>query len=596
MSAKMPRREFLKAAPVAAGALFPVALALLTSFGPWALAGRGVQTEANQDPPPTRAEILRGALTPLRTCYDITSYHLDVRIDPAAKSIRGSNRIGFKATENFARLQVDLFTNLDIEKIVFDDAAEAGFTREWNAVFVQLPVTAQKGSSHALTVYYSGQPTVARRPPWDGGFTWTNDATGHPWVVVTCEGAGASLWWPNKDHPTGKPGDVTISVTVPPGLEDVSNGRLLAQTVLPDGWTRFDWHVSYPINNYDVTINVGKFARFSDRYASHGQPPVTLDYYVMPENLEKAKKTFQQVKLMMAAYEKYFGPYPFPRDGYKLIECPHTGMEHQSAVAYGNHWLGGYRGDAPSAAGLKFDFIIIHESAHEWWGNNLSARDMADLWIHESFAAYAESLFVENQYGRAAALKYINGKKPGVRNDRPMIGPYGLNREGSGDMYNKGQLALNTLRNVVDDDARWFSILRGLQQTFRYQTVTADDIFGYVRKNAGKDLTGFFEQYFQHAAIPKLMVETQKTGDVVTARYRWQADVPDFRMPIKVTTAPGRYQFITPTTKWQTNVLHGMAPEDFKIASDLFYVDLSLRWAYHDPRKTQRDARQSPGS
>jgi len=270
---------------------------------------------------------------------------------------------------------------------------------------------------------------------------------------------------------------------------------------------------------------------------------------------------------------------------------PYAGMEHQSAVAYGNHWLGGYRGDAPSEEGLKFDFIIIHESAHEWWGNNVSSRDHADMWIHESFGAYAESLFVENQYGRAAALKYINGKKPGVRNDRPMIGPYGLNREGSGDMYNKGQLVLNTLRDVIDDDARWIAILHGLQQTFRYQTVTADDIFGYIRKNAGKDLTGFFEQYFQHTAIPKLIVETQKTGDVVTARYRWQVDVPDFRMPIKVTTAPGKYQFIVPTTEWQTNTLHRLAPEDFKIAGDLFYVDLSLRWSYHDPRKTQRDAR-----
>ena len=211
---------------------------------------------------------------------------------------------------------------------------------------------------------------------------------------------------------------MTISVTVPPGLEDVSNGRLLAQTALPDGWTRFDWHVSYPINNYDVTVNIGKFAHFSDQYASRGQPPVALDYYVMPENLEKAKETFQQVKLMMAAYEKYFGPYPFPRDGYKLIESPHTGMEHQSAVAYGNHWLGGYRGDAPSAEGLKFDFIIIHESAHEWWGNNLSARDFADMWIHESFAAYAESLFVENQY-RQGRRPEIHQRQEARRAQRP---------------------------------------------------------------------------------------------------------------------------------------------------------------------------------
>jgi aminopeptidase N len=566
-------------------------LAALCLVGNLSLLAGGGPRRLETNRPPTRLEILRGALTPLRTCYDVTSYHLDIRVDPAAKFIKGSNRIGFKAVEDFEKLQLDLFTNLTIEKIVFDDGAEAAFTRELSAVYVQLPATARKDSTHNLMVYYSGSPITARRPPWDGGFTWTNDASGNPWVVVTCEGTGASLWWPNKDHPTGKPGDVSISITVPPGLEDVSNGRLLATNQLPDGWTRYDWHVSYPINNYDVTLNIGKFAHFGEKYASKVGPPLTLDYYVMPENLVKAKKQFQQVKLMLGAYEKYFGPYPFPRDGYKLIECPHTGMEHQSAVAYGNHWLGGYRGNAPSAEGLKFDFIIIHESAHEWWGNNVSCSDHADMWLHESFGAYAESLFVEDQYGRDKALKYINGKRFNVRNDRPIIGQYGLNREGSGDMYDKGQLVLNTLRDVIDDDPRWFSILHGLQQTYSHQAISATNVFDYIREHAGKDLTGFFEEYFQHTNVPKLIVMTQQTGDGATVRYRWQVDVPDFRMPIKVTLHPGKYEFIVPTTSWQTNTLHGVAPEDFKIADDLFFVDSSLRWSYHDPNQAAVERR-----
>jgi aminopeptidase N len=267
------------------------------------------------------------------------------------------------------------------------------------------------------------------------------------------------------------------------------------------------------------------------------------------------------------------------------VECPHTGMEHQSAVAYGNRYLGGYRGRSSSDVGLKFDFIIIHESAHEWWGNSVTEKDMADMWIHESFAAYAESLFVEDQYGRAEALKYINAKKPNVRNARPIISDYGLNRKSDGDMYDKGQLILNTLRSVLDDDALWFSIVRGIQETFKCQNVSAGDIFGYVNRKSGKDLSGFFEQYFRRAAIPRLMVETQKEGDVVKVRYRWQTDVDNFRMPVKVTTAPGRYEFITPTSEWQTNALHGLKPEEFKVAEDLFYVDVRLRWLYLDPRR-----------
>ena len=534
---------------------------------------------------PTRAEILKGGLGPERTCYDVTSYHLDARIDPATKSLKGSNKITFKTVEDFTKMQVDLWSNLPISKIVFDDQTPAAFTRELNAVFVELPEKVQKKSSHSVTVYYSGVPTAARHPPWDGGISWDHDPDGNPWIVVTCPETGASIWWPNKDHASDKPDNTTISITVPPELDEISNGRLQARTILPDGWVRYDWFVSYPINNYCVTFNIGKYAHFSDEYVGQDGEPLTLDYYVLPKNLEKAKEHFKQVKTMLAVYEKYFGKYPFPRDGYKLVECPHTGMEHQSCIAYGNRYLGGFRGRSSSDVGLKFDFIIIHESAHEWWGNSVTMKDIADMWIHESFAAYAESLFVEDQYGRAEALKYINGKKGNVRNEFPIISEYGLYRKSPADMYDKGQLILNTLRSVLDDDALWFSILRGLQATFKYQNVSAEDIFGYVNRKSGKDLSYFFEQYFKRAQIPKLDLETQKEGDSVTVRYRWQADVGDFRMPVKVTTAPGKYEWITPTSEWQTNQLPGLNTEDFQVAEDLFYVNVNSRRFYLDPQR-----------
>jgi cyclophilin family peptidyl-prolyl cis-trans isomerase len=538
---------------------------------------------------PTRDEILKGGLGPMRACYDVTSYHLDVRIDPATKSLKGSNKITFKVVEDFTKMQVDLWSNLPISKIVFDEESSAAFARELNAVFVTLPEEVKANSTHSVTVFYSGIPNIARRPPWEGGISWDEDGEGNPWVVVTCPETGASVWWPNKDHASDEPDNMTISITVPPGLDEVSNGRLKARTVLPDGWIRYDWFVSYPINNYCVTFNIGKYAHFSDEYVSPAGQPLTLDFYVLPKNLEKAKEQFKQAKTMLSVFEKYFGKYPFARDGYKLVESPHTGMEHQSCVAYGNRYLGGFRGRSSSAVGLKFDFIIIHESAHEWWGNSVTMKDIADMWIHESFGAYAESLFVEDQYGRAEAIQYINGKKGNVRNDRPIIGEYGRYQRSAGDMYDKGQLILNTLRSVLDDDALWFSILRGLQEKFRYQNVSADEVFDFINEKAGRDLSYFFDQYFRCKNIPTLAVQATRNGDSVTARYRWEADVDHFRMPIKVTTAPGRFEFITPTTDWQTTKLGNVAPEEFKVAEDLFYVNVRSRWSYLDPRRTASD-------
>ncbi len=531
----------------------------------------------------THADSLRGMMSPERTCYDITYYHLDIKVDTASRSVSGSNRIVFRAVNDFDRMQVDLFENMKIDRIEGDDGKTLPYIRDGNAFFISFPQKLAKGTTRAVTIRYSGAPQVAANPPWSGGFTWTKDKDGNPWIVVTCQETGASLWWPNKDHQSDEPDSMLLSVTVPAGLTNVSNGRLRATTELPGGWTRFDWFISYPINSYNVTINIGKFVHFGEVF--DGAEKLTLDYYVKPYNLEKAKEQFQQVKPMMECYEKRFGAYPFPRDGYKLVESPHLGMEHQSAVAYGNNYVQGYRGTGSSEAGVKFDFIIIHETAHEWWGNSVTSQDIADMWIHESFGAYAEAVYVECLFGYEEAMKYVNGKKPNVQNRAPIIGTYNVHKRGAGDMYDKGQLVLNTLRHVIDNDNLWWEIVKGLAVDFRHSIVTAEDVFASINKKTGRDYGYFFEQYFKKAKIPVLELMLTKSGDDVTLRYRWGADVEGFAMPVKVTIAKGVYSFITPTTSSQTLDLNGMSPDDFRVAQDLFYVDVRLRTLYLDPKR-----------
>jgi aminopeptidase N len=379
-----------------------------------------------------------------------------------------------------------------------------------------------------------------------------------------------------------------ISVTAPKGLMDVSNGRLRSKKTLSDGSTRFDWFVSYPINTYDVTVNVADYATFSDTYQGAGSNSLSLDYYVLKENLNKAKKQFAQVKPMLTCFEKYFGPYPFYRDGYKLIETPYLGMEHQSAVAYGNGYQQGYLGAATSAVGLKFDYIIIHESGHEWWGNSVTSKDIADMWIHESFTTYAEALYVECRYGYPAALTYMNAQKGAIINEEPIIGPYGVNKEGSGDMYNKGMLMLNTLRNVVDDDKRWFEAIYGLAQDFKYKTITTEDLISSFNKRLGKDYTYFFDQYLRHARLPRLLLYyVQKDGQTF-ATFRWEADVKGFRMPVKITTAKGKYGFIEPTTEFKSVPLKELRFEDLRVAEDLFYIRANISSQYFEEKTGER--------
>ena len=531
----------------------------------------------------TGADSLRGYLSPARTCYDVTYYHLDVTVIPDSEWIQGSNTIRFKVANSFDSMQVDLFPNMNVDSIKFEDGKRLDYSREFGAVFIRMPEKLNQGTFHQIVFYYSGKPIVAKNPPWDGGFIWKRDKEGNPWVMVTCQGTGASLWWPNKDHQTAKPDSMLLSVTVPRGLEDISNGRLRSRVELPNGMVQYNWFISYPINNYNVTVNIGKYAHFADTYTSRDGSKLTLDYYVLPENLQKAKKQFTQVKTMLSCFEKYFGKYPFYRDGYKLIESSHNGMEHQTAVAYGNHYLMGYEGRATSQVGLKFDFIIIHESAHEWWGNSVTAKDIADMWIHESFGAYAEALYVECNWGHKAALDYINAKKQNVRNIEPIVGPYNVNHEGSPDMYDKGQLVLNTLRDVINNDTLWFSILKGIQKTFAYKTVDANDIINYINQRTGTNYNYFFEQYLYYPAVPELMAIVTQKGDTTSLRFKWNANVKDFKMPIKVTIRKGEFGFIYPTTDWQTISLGKFDPKDFRVDEDEFYCRVKIFRYYIDP-------------
>ncbi|MGZ3834884.1 MAG: M1 family metallopeptidase, partial [Mucilaginibacter sp.] len=473
---------------------------------------------------------------------------------------------------DFKMLQFDLFDNLKVEKVLYK-GQELAFKREFNAVFVTFPSAIKKGSKDEFTVYYSGNPTIAQNAPWDGGVVYKNDPSGKPWVVTACEGVGASIWWPNKDHLSDEVDSMMISITVPTGLKDVSNGRLSKVTDLGDGYTRFDWFVANPINNYDVTANIGDYTEFTDNYNGE-KGKLDLDYWVITGDLEKAKKQFTaNVKPMLASFEHWFGPYPFYEDSYKLVETPHLGMEHQSAVAYGNHFLNGYLGHDLSNTGwgLKWDYIIVHESGHEWFGNNITAKDLADMWIHEGFTCYSEALFVESQYGKAAGQQYVNGLRQGIQNESPIVGVYGVNKEGSGDMYPKGAVLFNMVRTIINDDDKWRNILRGLNKTFYHQTVTYDDIINYIDKESGMNLSSVFDQYLRYKGLPTLQITWQGGKPYC----KWIADAKGFTMPVRVRVKGGEFKFITPTTTLKAFDLPGATKDNLEVDTFNFYIKLS---------------------
>ncbi len=512
---------------------------------------------------PTQADILRGAYGPYRANNDLLYYHLDIRVDPDKKFISGKNTIRFKMLQDGTRIQLDLQQPLQVDKILLG-ATPLEYEREFGAVFIDFPETLRAGHTYSIDFYYSGNPREQGR---FGGFAFHKDPEGHPWIFTACEGIGASVWWPNKDQWRDEVQSMEISVAIPNGLVDVSNGRFLGKTDLGDGYTRWDWLVHYPINNYDVALNIGNYVHFSDRLGD-----LSLDYYVLPEDLDKAKKQFTQVKGMLEAFQHYFGEYPFKKDGYKLVEVPYSGMEHQSAVAYGNHFTNGYLGRDWTGVGIsmRFDFIIIHESAHEWFGNSITAADPSDMWIHEGWATYLECLYVEYRWGHDNAIKYLNGLKPKVKNLAPIIGERGVNAEPPEDQYFKGALFLNTLRSVINDDPRWFKLIHNFYQHFKYQNIMTEDVVRYFNQQTGMNLTPIFDQYLRHTAIPTLELKFNAADSTVS--YRWKVDEPGFAMPVRVGTK-GNWQIIRATTDWQT-MKTPLSKDQFDVDTDLYYVNV----------------------
>jgi len=520
------------------------------------------QTPTPTPPGPTHADILRGEYGKYRANNDLLAYDLTIKVDPSRNYITGTNSIQFKMLSDDTRIQLDLYDNLYIDHITMAKR-ELKYERDSGAVFVDFPTTLQKGQTYTIAFEYHGTPKTIGR---FGGFTFGKDPKGRPWVFTACEGLGASLWWPNKDQWKDEVNEMWMHVIIPNGLTDVSNGRFLKKRDLGDGFTQWDYHINYPINNYDVSLNIGNYEHWSDKLDD-----LTLDFYALPEDLEKAKAQFIQAKGMLKAYQFIFGEYPFKKDGYKLIQVPYSGMEHQSAVTYGNRFANGYLERDWTGVGIstRFDFIIIHESGHEWFGNAVTAADVSDMWIHEGWTTYLECLYVEYRWAHDDYLKYTNALKKKVQNRTPIITHRGTNTEPPQDMYFKGALFLHTLRSVIDDDRKFYALIRDLFQKFKYQTIMTEDIVAFFNDRTGMDLTPVFDQYLRHAAIPVL--ELKFTTGMVA--YRWKADEPAFSMPIKV-GAKDNWRIIKPTTEWQT-MQTPLTKDTFDVATDLYYVDIA---------------------
>lgn len=519
----------------------------------------------------SRADTLRGMLTPLRTCYDINYYHLAVKIDIDNKSVSGSNEFVFTATADFTQLQFDLFENLKIEKVVYEGAS-LPFKREFGAVFVTFPKLIKKGAKDRFTVFYGGTPRVARNPPWDGGFIFRKDKGGNTFVSVACQGLGASVWWPTKDHQSDEVDSMLISISVPKDLNEVSNGRLRSIVDKPDGYREHNWFVSNPINNYNVTFYIGKYSHWTDSYKGENGP-LTIDYWSLKEDSAVARPHWDaDVKPMLAAFEHWFGPYPWYKDGYKLVQAPHLGMEHQSAVAYGNQFKKGYLGRDMSGTGhgLKWDYITIHETGHEWFANNVTTKDIADMWIHEGFTTYSEALFTEYTQGKKAGEEYLIGLRRDIANRSPLIGPYNVNKEGSPDMYPKGASIIHTIRQLVNNDEKFRQILRGINKTFYHTTTTSAAVETYIAKQSGLKLKKFFDQYLRNANIPILAYKIENGS----LHYRWLTDVKDFDMPIKVSLKADSYTWINPTNDWKTHKIDETVTNDTFKADPNFYVKI----------------------
>lgn len=496
----------------------------------------------------SRYDTLRGSVTPERSWWNLTYYHLDIEVNLRDSSISGTNLIQYRVDSSAtSTMQIDLQVPMEITSVIQNDK-ELTFKRDGNAYFLNIEADRLIGSIEEITIYFEGKPKPAINAPWDGGLVWSNDSNGAPFIANANQGIGSSVWWPNKDHAYDEPDSMLISVKIPEYLTNVSNGRLREVSNNQDGTKTWHWFVSNPINNYGVNINIGDYVHFNEIiYGELGE--LDADYWVLRENYEKAIKQFADAPRTIKALEYWFGPYPFYEDSYKLVEVPYLGMEHQSSVTYGNGYKNGYRGRDLSSSGwgLKFDFIIVHETGHEWFANNITYKDVADMWIHESFTHYSEFLFLEYHFGEQAADEYARGVRLNIQNDRPIIGIYNVHYEGSSDMYYKGGNMLHTLRQVFDNDDLWRQTLRGLNKEFKHQTVTTAQIEEFISDAFGKNLIPFFDQYLRDIRIP-VFEYAFKNGQLM---YRWRNVVPEFYMPIKI-YLDGTEKWVIPKSTWQS--------------------------------------------
>ncbi len=529
----------------------------------------------------THADTLRGTYGATRDWWDVLKYDIHVSINIPDSTINGTNVIQFKPLKKGNVMQIDLQEPMVLDSISYafngkwmNEHYKLEFTKDGNAYFFSLPNKKQGGKPDlysTITAYFHGKPRIARRPPWDGGLIWKKSADGSPWVSIACQGLGASVWYPCKDHQSDEPDSAEMHITCPDTLMAVGNGRFRGKKINGDGTATYDWAVTEPINNYCIIPYIGKYVHFSEVFKGEAGN-VDMDYWVLEENLQKAKEHFADAPRMMKAFEYWFGPYPFRKDGYKLIDAPHLGMEHQSATAYGNKYLNGYLGRDMSGTGwgLKWDFIIVHESGHEWFANNITSKDIADMWIHEGFTNYSETLFTDYWYGKQAGNEYCIGTRKGIRNDIPIIGPYNVNQEGSGDMYPKSGNMLHSIRQVIDNDEKFRQILRGLNKTFYHQTVTTKQVENYINKQSGIDFSKVFDQYLRTIQIPVL--EYKIEGDKVS--YRYDSCVKGFNLPLKVSfgKADKTEQWIKPTDKWQTVTMPGWYDKKTFIVDPNFYI------------------------
>jgi aminopeptidase N len=496
--------------------------------------------------PLTLQDTLRGSITPERAWWDVTKYDITVQPDFLHKTIKGTNIISLKATAEGKRMQIDMQEPM---KIIAANVGEKKieFTRNGNVYYLDFDVPVKKGESISLKIEFNGSPREATNPPWDGGWIWKTDSRGNPWMSAACQLLGASSWYPCKDYQGDEPDSASLTIIVPDTLVAVGNGRLRNKSSSENGWQSYTWAVVNPINNYNIIPYIGKYVNWTETYNGE-KGKLALSYWVLEQNEKKARIQFKQVPKMLKCFEHWFGPYPFYEDGYKLVESPHLGMEHQSAVAYGNKFENGYLGTDLSGTGwgLKWDFIIVHESGHEWFANSITTKDVADLWVHEGFTNYSEVLYTECEFGKEAGNEYCIGLRKKIANDKPVIGPYGVNREGSVDMYYKGSNLLHTIRQIINDDEKFRSILRGMNKDFYHQTVTSKLIEDYITKKAGIDLSKVFDQYLRNINIP--IFEYKFSNGKLS--YRWSNCIDGFDMPIKINASKPIWLY--PSTQWKS--------------------------------------------